>query len=722
MTNETGSTPGGETTERLFDMFAPASYDAWRAAAEKTLKGVAFEKKLITRTYEGIDLQPIYTAADTASLPHTDSLPGQAPFIRGTSPLGYALQPWAVAQELPYPTVAAVNEAARFDLQRGLTTLHVPLDRATALGQDPDQAPAASVGNGGASLATVEDAVALLNGISLTGMPLLLPAASSALQVAALVVAAATRQGVQPNQLQGCIGADPLGTLAAYGSLPASLAQSYDAMAALTRWATGNAPQLRTILVQTYAFNNGGASAVQELAFALATGVDYLRAMQERGLDVNTVAPRMQFACSIGAPFFMEIARLRAARLLWGRVVAAFGGDAAAQKLYLHARTSSWTKTRTDGHNNMLRASSEAFAAVMGGCDSLHISPFDEAVGLPDEFSRRIARNVHVILQEECNFYRLVDPAGGAWYIEKLTDEVARKAWELFQEIERQGGMAAALSAGWPQEQVAATRGERLNQIAMRRDVIIGVNMFANLKEHPFEARVVDNQGLQTERSTALERQRAAGVAQVRQAALDALATAVKETPEKVVPSAIAAAEAGATLGELTGVLTAGAGAAPRVAPLPAHRGAEQFETLRLHMDQYAQRSGDRLAVFLANMGPVAQHKARADFATGFFTAGGFDVITNLGFATVEEAAQAAHDSGAPIVVICSTDDTYPELVPALVPLLKRDRPDTSIVLAGYPTDQIDALRAAGVDEFIHLRANCYATLERLQRLKGVAP
>lgn len=221
-------------------------------------------------------------------------------------------------------------------------------------------------------------------------------------------------------------------------------------MAWLTAWAATHAPDLRTIQVELHPYHNGGASAVQDLAFALATGVEYLRAMQARGLDVDTVAPRMQFAFSLGSPFFIEIARLRAARMLWARVVAAFGGNARSQKLRLHGRTSAWTKTRADAYNNMLRATAEAFAGVMGGCDSLHVSPFDEAIGLPDEFSRRIARNVQIILQQECNFYRLVDPAGGSAAVETLTDEIAREAWALFQRIEAQGGMAAALAAGFP--------------------------------------------------------------------------------------------------------------------------------------------------------------------------------------------------------------------------------------------------------------------------------
>lgn len=719
--SDESATPASQAAPRprLFAEFQPSSFEEWRAAAEKTLKGAPFEKRLLTRTYEGITLQPIYMMNEVARLPHTASLPGLSPYVRGTRALGYLTRVWEVAQELPYPTAAEVNQAAREDLPRGLTTLHVRLDRASLLGQDPDQAHVEHVGQGGTSLASRDDLATLFTEIPLASTPLMVAAGASALPLAALVAAAAEDQGVKLNKLQGCIGADPLGALASFGSLPGTLERSYDAMAWLTAWAATQAPNLRTIQVALHPYHNGGASAVQDLAFALATGVEYLRAMQARGLDIDLVAPRMEFAFSIGSSFFIEIARLRAARMLWARAVAAFGGNKQSQKLRLHGRTSAWTKTRADAYNNMLRATTEAFAGVMGGCDSLHVSHFDEAIGLPDEFSRRIARNVQIILREECNLYRLVDPAGGSAAIETLTDEIAREAWTLFQRIEEQGGMAAALAAGFPQAQVASVRTERLNQIALRREVIVGANMYVNLKEKPVQERKVNHEALHAERSAEMERLRAGSDPR---AALEALSRAIAESPDQVLPAAIAAARAGATLGALTATLNADGGPRITVEPIPAHRGAEQFEALQAAAAQFAARTGSRPKVFLATMGPLTQHKARADFSTSFFEAGGFEVIAGPGFQTVEEAAQAAHASGASITVICSTDETYPEIVPPLTRLLKEGRPDMTVVLAGYPADQIEAHRAAGVDEFIHLRADCYATLARLQQLKGVAP
>jgi len=722
MSEEAQTTAAGDTAVHpLFDMFPPATYEEWRAVAEKTLKGAPFEKRLITKTYENILLQPIYNIEDIAGLPQVNSLPGFEPFVRSTRALGYVIARWEVCQELPYPLPREVNEAARSDLSRGLTSLNLPLDQATLQGLDPDAAPMALVGAGGVSLATVDDAVTLLEGVALDRTPLLVASGANAVPVAALILAAAERSGVTFDRIGGCIGADPLGALAVQGSLPFSLERSYDLMAQWTAWAHVHAPLLRTILVATHVYHNGGASVVQDLACALATGVAYIRAMQARGLDVHVVAPRMQFAFSIGSQFFLEIARLRAARMLWARVVSAFGGDEQAQKMRIHGRTSAWTKARFDAYNNMLRATGEAMAGVMGGIDSLHVSHFDEALGLPDEFSRRIARNVQVILQEECNFIRVIDPPGGSWAIETLTDQVAQKAWALFQEIERKGGMADALVAGFPQSFVAATRAERFSAIAHRREVIVGVNMYPNLKEKPLTVRLVDHAAVQAERSADVQRIRHAVDPQVRQDALGALIQALAAAPDRLVEWAIAAARIGATLGDLATALASSDAAGPTIEPIPFHRAAEQFEALRITAEAYMARTGARPKVFLANMGPIPQHKARADFSTGFFEAGGFEVIGNSGFATVEEAAQAALESGAGIVTICSTDETYPEIVPALTGLIKSSRPDVTVVLAGYPTDQIETYRAAGVDEFIHLRANCYETLVRLQQLKGVA-
>jgi methylmalonyl-CoA mutase len=699
-----------------FDEFPPTPYEEWRRAVDKFLKGAPFEKRLVTRTYEDIDLQPMYRQEDIARLPHLDSLPGFAPYLRGTSPLGYVASSWDVAQELPYATPAAFNEALRADLVRGQNAVNLVLDRPTLAGVDADQAEADDVGRGGLSISSVADLARALDGVDLESTPIYIQASTSALTFTALLAALVRHQGKSLAKMRGAIGMDPLGQLARDGRLPRDLDGIYDVMAQLTAWAKANAPRVRTITVQGSPYHNGGASTTQELAFALATAVEYLRAMQARGLSIDDIAPRIRFSLSIGSNFFMEIARLRAARLLWAKIVQAFGGNEESQKMHLHARTSAWNQTVYDPHVNLLRATTEAFSSAVGGCDSLHISPFDELLRVPDEFSRRVARNTHIVLREESHITRTVDPAGGSWYVENLTDSVGRKTWAIFQEVEKQGGMAKALEAGWPQSQIADTAARRAANIARRKDIFVGTNMYPNLKETRIEPAPVDAWAVQAERAAALQPHRASADAGQKQAALEQLSRG-----GGVVEAAIQAALAGATLGEIAQAARAHAKAGPTINAVHAQRGAQAFEALRQAAETYVARTGQRPVVFLATMGPLTQHKARADFTTAFLGVGGFETIYPSGFNTPDEAADAALASGAKAVVICSTDPTYPDIVPPLVQKLKKAAPDLIVMLAGYPADQVEAFKAAGVDDFIHLNANCQALLSTLQKKMGVA-
>ena len=699
-----------------FSEFPPTPYEEWRKVVDKFLKGAPFEKRLITKTYEDIDLQPMYRREDVAGLPHLDSLPGFAPYLRGTSPLGYVTQSWDVAQELPYATPAAFNEALRADMSRGQNAVNLVLDHPTLSGVDADQAEAAQVGKGGLSISSVADLARALDGVDLETTPIYIQASASALTFTALLAALVNQQGKSLAKVRGAVGMDPLSQLARDGHLSRDLDGIYGVMAQLTTWAVANAPQLQTITVQGHPYHNGGASTTQELAFALATAVEYIRAMQNRGLNIDDIAPRIRFSLSVGTNFFMEIARLRAARLLWAKIVKAFGGSDESQKMSLHARTSSWNQTVYDPHVNLLRATTEAFSSAVGGCDSLHISPFDELLRTPDEFSRRIARNTHTVLREESHITRTVDPAGGSWYVENLTDSVGRKAWALFQEIEKQGGMVKALEAGAPQKQVADTAAKRAANIAKRKDIFVGSNMYPNLKETRLEPEAVDFAARQAERAAALNQYRASANAGQKQAALDTLAQGGNK-----VEAAIQAALAGATLGEIAQAARADAKAGVTITPICAYRGAQAFETLREAAEAFVARTGQRPQVFLATMGPLTQHKGRADFSTAFLALGGIETIYPAGFETADEAADAALASGAPAVVICSTDPTYPELVPPLAQKLKQANPGLIVLLAGYPADHVEAFKAAGVDDFIHLAANCQSLLSTLQKKMGVA-
>jgi methylmalonyl-CoA mutase len=704
------------TPQPLLSEFAPVDYAAWRKLVEAELKDVPFDKKMLTGTYEGITLQPIYRRENIAGLAHVNSLPGFAPFVRGTSAAGYLKQSWDVSQELSFAGASDFNHAAHASLHRGLNALNVVLDRATRNGHDPDTATADEVGVAGLSIASLDDLQAALQGIHLDKISLFMRCGASALPMAALLAALARKRGQSPAALRGCIEMDPLGVLSHEGSLPQSLPSAYHEMAALTKWASARAPQLQTICVHSRSWHEAGGNAVQELAFTLASGVEYLRQMGQRELDVDTVAPKIRFAVTVGINFFMEIAKLRALRLIWSRAVAAAGGNENAQKLRLHVRTALWDKTVNDPHNNMLRATVEAFAGLLGSCDSMQVGAFDEVVRTPDEFSQRVARNTQLVLQKECNLDRVIDPAGGSWLIETLTAELAGKAWALFQEVERQGGMEAALRAGFCQKAVAATAAEKIKAVTRRRDAIVGVNQYANAKEKPLEARAADDGAFYKRRVRQIASYRTAHDQADHLNVLGKLSGVVGLEMEALFDACVDAAAAGATLGEITRAIRISDKPGASIAPVCLTRAAVPFEQLRAAMNRQAAPR----QVFLCNMGPPRDHKARADFASGFFSAGGYDVVSPQGFQTPQAAADAFGQSTAKIAVICSTDDKYPALVPPLAAALKAVRLGTVVVLAGLPADQVEAHKKAGVDEFIHIRADAVELLTAFHKKVGL--
>jgi methylmalonyl-CoA mutase len=701
--------------------FPAVTQAEWRQSVEAELKGVPFEKKLVTKTYEGIDLQPLYAAEAAVGLDHLGSFPGFAPFVRGGSAAGYLSRPWDISQELTEAGLAEFNTAARASLDRGLTALNLVLDRATRNGADPDTAPAGDVGRGGLSIANLAELDRALAGVDLSKVSLLVRSGASALPFASLLTALARQRGVAPSQLRGCIEMDPLGVLAHEGCLPQSLANAYDEMAMLTRWAAGAAPGVQTVCVHSRSWHDGGGSAVQELAFGLATALDYLRELERRGLSVDLAASRLRLALTVGSQFFMEIAKVRAARLVWWRLIQVLGGGSEAQRLTLHVRTSLWNKTIYDPHVNLLRATVEAFAAAVGGVDSLQVGAFDEAARLPDDFSRRLARNTQLILQKECYLDHVIDPAGGSWYVETLTRQLADKTWSLVQEVERRGGMAQAMREGFPQQCVAATAREKLTNLARRRDVMIGINQYANLQETVLPSRPPYDEGFQRRRALQVAEARTAGDTLAHGEVMSRLARVVDPREPERFEACVEAFRVGASLGEVTRALRASDSAEPSITPVCLTRAAADFERLRLAMDQHVAAGGRRPEVFLVNLGPPSQHRARADFSRAFFALGGFGVISPNGFPNVAAALEAATASQARVAVICSTDETYPELVPPLAQGLKQRIPGLIVVLAGYPADQVAAYRQAGVDDFIHLRANALEVLQQLQQRVGVS-
>ena len=694
------------------DEFTPPTDEEWKAACEALLKGAPFEKKMFTKTYEGITFDPMYTRKHTEDILPKGVMPGMGDYLRGVDAAGYIGKPWGIAQACDETLPAENNELLRHEHDKGATIYHIVLDTASRAGVDARQAEA--VGDTGTSVTTVEDMHVLLTGLDLAKFPLYVYAGANAVPLLALVAAARRASGEDMAQVRGIVGADPIGALAADGKLPVSLDAHYDSLAAAARWATVNAPHLRTVFVRSDVYSNGGANDVQEVASVLATATAYLRALCERGLTIDEAASQIAFAFSMGANFFLQIAKLRAVRPLWAQIVGAFGGSAEAQKMRIHARPALFFKTIYDPYVNMLRNTTEIFSGVVGGIDSFESAPFDEPIRKGDEYSRRIARNVQSMLQEEFGLLQPIDPAGGSWAVETLTRQMKEKIWAEFQRIEKEGGIVAALRAGSLQESVAAVLAARFKNADLRRDRIVGNNMYPNMTETLLETRAEDTAALKAQRTADID----AYLSDIDVKHLGEALASLRQAHS--VDHAVEAALAGATIAELMTAVTEGNGAETVTAIAP-HRWSERFEALRQRTEEYKAEKKDNVKIFLANMGPIPQHKARADFTTGFLQVGAFEVLGNDGFKTVEEAADAARASGADAVVICSTDATYPEIVPALAPKLHEVLPNARVFLAGAaPKDLLETYKEAGIDEYISVRANCYEILESLQKQKGM--
>ncbi len=459
--------------------------------------------------------------------------------------------------------------------------------------------------------------------------------------------------------------------------------------------------------VDTSPYHDAGATAAQDIALGMATAVAYLRTMTAAGLDIDSAVGQILFRMGLGTHHFLAIAKLRAARAVWSRVVEACGASPASGAMKLHARVSNRVLTRRDPYVNLLRNTVAAFAAGLGGADVITSAPFDVLTGLPDGFSRRVARNTVLVMQEEANLHRVVDPAGGSWFLDQLTEQLAEKSWEIFQQIERQGGVAAALESGWVSQQINAAYEPRARNIAQRKEGITGVSEFPDITEQQVVRSAPDLSAL---RSTA-----AARTAASRQVAeLQDL-----KSSGDVMQGLVAAAEKGASIGRMADALGFGATIAKTIQPLHLRTFAEPFEQLRDASDAWQAVHAVRPRVFLANMGPPAHHSGRAGYAKNFFEAGGFEVIGNSGFGDAEAAQAAFAESQAEVAVICSSDALYPEFVPLVAPRLKQAGA-RSVVLAGAPGENEAAWREAGVDRFIFIKCNVLETLRDLLRELGV--
>jgi methylmalonyl-CoA mutase len=487
-----------------------------------------------------------------------------------------------------------------------------------------------------------------------------------------------------------------------------SLSTALASLADLAKWTAWNYPNVTAVGVDTSPYHDAGATAAQDIAIGTATGVEYLRAMTGSELDVDTAARQILFRIGIGTHHFLAIAKLRAARRLWSRVVEASGGASNSGAMRIHARTSDRVLTQRDPYVNLLRNTVAAFAAGVGGADAITSVPFDAMTGLPNDFSRRVARNTVLVLREEAHLHRVIDPAGGSWYLDQLTEQLAEKAWEIFQEIERRGGMSAAIQSGWIVRQIDAAYAPRARDIARRKEGITGVSEFPNIAEQKAVQAPPDSATL---RSAAIVRLSAT---REENEGLDEAAVTAQQTA-----TLVGAAIAGATIGQMARELKFHQSPTAPISPLEPRSFAEPFEELRDACDAWQATHGQRPRVFLVNLGPMAHHTARATYSKNFFEVGGFEVIGNDGFDDADSAALAFAASGASTAVICSSDKLYAEFVPQVAPKLKSVGA-RSVVLAGAPGDNAPAWQAAGVDRFIFIKCDVLETLRELLREEGV--
>ncbi len=689
--------------DRLSRQFANATDAEWRSAAEKLLKGKSFEKTLITQTIETLSLSPIYGASD---VPETfpNANPGEFPFQRGATAGGFFNRNWQIAQEIRANSPQTFNSILKNDLSRGQNVVHLPLDFATRFAMDPDAIESAETA---VPVSRLADFSAAVDGVDCSNIPFHIYCGASNMFISAIVAAEFEKQHRNIAELTGNIAADPIGELASTGQLPTSMNNLYNEIASAGNFFAEKQSTVRSWVICGDKYHNAGADTLQEIAVALATGAEYLRAMLERGCSADAAIRQITFQIAIGGQFFMEVAKLRTLRMLWGNIARAFGVSETAMEMNIHAVTSQWNKTRFDAHVNMLRATTEAMAAIFGGCNSLQVAPFDELLREPDDFSRRIARNIQLILRDESHLDAVIDPAGGAWYIEKLSDELANAAWGKFRQIEKSGGIIDVLETGSLQQEIEKTATERANRLATGKDRLVGTTRYANATESVKISKPDTDKTNFTQRKAELANNRKPEMQ-------------VKIDPLQPVQSLMEAAQNGATIGQMREAVRESGDEFPRAKPLQTQRAAEAFEYLRLAVERYSGKQEQPPKALLLNFGELSEYKPRADFARGFLEIAGLQVVDSTAVTSVENAIGEFAKTQPKMVVFCASDDRYPDFVAELATSLKGQHPASVVALAGYPQEHIARFSAAGVDEFIHIRSNIVTTLRSLLEKSGI--
>jgi methylmalonyl-CoA mutase len=656
-------------------------------------------------TPEGISVPPLYTAADLAGLDTLATYPGIAPFLRGPYPTMYVNQPWTIRQYAGFSTAAESNAFYRRNLAMGQKGLSIAFDLPTHRGYDSDNPRVVGdVGMAGVAIDSIYDMRQLFDGIPLDRMSVSMTMNGAVLPVLALYVVAAEEQGVKPEQLTGTIQNDILKEFMVRNTYIYPPQPSMRIISDIFEFTSQRMPRFNSISISGYHIQEAGATADLELAYTLADGVEYIRAGLAAGLDIDAFAPRLSFFWAIGMNFFMEVAKLRAGRLLWAKLVKQF--EPASDKslsLRTHSQTSGWSLTAQDVFNNVIRTCMEAMAATQGHTQSLHTNALDEALALPTDFSARIARNTQLLLQQESGTTRVIDPWGGSAYVEKLTYDLARRAWAHIQEVEAAGGMAKAIDAGLPKLRIEEAAARTQARIDSGRQPVIGVNKYRLADEELIDVLKVDNSAVRKEQADKLQRLRAERDSGAVDAALDALTNAAGG-PGNLLALAIDAARAQATVGEISDALekvygrhSATIRTISGVYREEAGAGVDAIEKARAATAEFAEAQGRRPRILVAKMGQDGHDRGQKVLATAFADLG-FDVDVGPLFQTPAEVARQAVEADVHVVGVNSLAAGHLTLVPELRDeLAKQGRPDIMIVVGGViPPQDFDALRAAG--------------------------
>ncbi len=612
---------------KLFNEFPPVSTEKWEEVINKDLKGADYDKKLVWHTIEGFNVKPYYRAENLEGLDYLESNPGQRPYTRGHQADGNV---WEVRQDIHVENLAEANRIALDAVERGATSLGLCAKK----------------------VQSVDDLAVLLKGIYINAVSINFMCSTDYLGLLKLYVEYAKKNGYDPKELCGSTGFDMFRYALNHGKFHRGEEGDLQMAKSLVEYAHEELPKFRVLTVGSNVLHNAGANIVQELGFGLAAANELVARLTDLGCKMEHVGRSIVLSVGVGSTYFMEIAKIRAARLLWSKIVEQYKPECdCPYKLFINATTSSWNQSVYDPYVNMLRSTTEAMSSAVAGADSISVLPFDNAYKEADDFGYRIARNQQLLLKEESYLDKIVDPAAGSYYIENLTNDIAQGAWEHFLKVEEAGGYCQAIRKGIVQDEVMETARKRDLDIATRRTTILGTNQYPNLLE-----KMGDKVGADKK-------------------------------------PCCCCCEQG-----------------DEVKVLRPYRGAEPFEQLRLQTEHAAHRP----KVFLLTYGNLTMRKARSGFATNFFGVAGYEIIDNPGFATPEEGAKAALESGADVVVLCSSDDEYAELTEPVCRALKGKV--KSLVLAGFPKEMVDTYRSYGIDEFIHVKTNALETLQKFQK------